>query len=135
MTALSDYLEEKILNWALRGTAMGTAPSTVYIALFTAAPNDGGGGTEVAGGNYSRLAVSTSGGFDAPTSGGVTANTSTLTFPTPSANWGTITHLGIFDAASGGNLLFWGALTSSKTVNNGDPAPQISAGALDITLN
>ena len=135
MTAISDYLESKILNWALRGTAMGTAPANVYIALFTAAPNDAGGGTEVSGGSYARVAVSTSGGFDAPSSGGVTANTNLITFPVPSASWGTITHVGIFDASSGGNLLFWGALTTPVAVNNGDPAPQISAGALDLTLN
>lgn len=135
MTAISDYLEAKILNWALRGTAMGTAPATVYVALFTAAPNDAGGGTEVAGGSYARVGVSTTGGFNAPTTGGLSDNAADITFPTPTAAWGTVTHIGVFDAATGGNLLFHGALTTSKTVNNGDPAPKVLAGALDITLN
>lgn len=135
MAALSDYLEAKVLNWALRGVAMGTAPATVHVALYTVAPNDAGGGTEVSGGSYARASVNTTGGFNAPTTGGLTDNAADITFPTPTANWGTIVAVGVLDAASGGNLLFHGGLTTSKTVNNGDPAPKFTAGQLDITLN
>lgn len=66
--------------------------------------------------------------------GGATQNRVAITFPAPTANWGTVTHFGIFDATSAGNLLFWGALTQSKTVNNGDAAPSFQIGALDVTL-
>lgn len=143
MSAMSDYLENKLIDHILRDQTW-TKPSTIYVALFTAAPNDAGGGTEVSGGSYARVQVGpsltaweqTQGGTGAASSGtgGLTQNAAEITFPTPSANWGSITHFGIFDASSGGNLLFHGALTDAKTVNNGDPAPKFVAGALDITL-
>jgi hypothetical protein len=112
-----------------------TKPTTLAVALFTAAPGDSGGGTEVSGGAYARVARNPlDANWDA-TSGtdGHTANTADITFPTATANWGTITHVGIFDASSGGNLLFYGALTTSKAVNTGDTF-KFSAGDLDITL-
>jgi hypothetical protein len=65
---------------------------------------------------------------------GNTDNAAAITFPTPSANWGTIVAFGIFDATSAGNLLVWGPITPNKTVNNGDPAPSFATGALDITF-
>jgi hypothetical protein len=144
MAAMSDYLENKLIDHVFRNRSY-TVPSTIYVALFTAAPSDSGGGTEVSGGSYARVQVgpsdstweSTQGTTTAVASSGTTGatqNGSTITFPTPSANWGTVTHVGIFDASTSGNLLFHGALTASKTVNNGDPAPTFPAGALDITL-
>jgi hypothetical protein len=144
MSAMSDYLENKLIDHIFRNRSF-TVPSGLYVALFTAAPSDSGGGTEVSGGSYARVQVgpsdsaweSTQGSTAAAASsgtGGATQNGSVITFPTPSGNWGTITHFGIFDASSGGNLLFHGALTTSKTVNNGDPAPQFNAGAIDITF-
>lgn len=144
MANMSDYLENKLVDHIFRGRAF-TAPSTIYVALFTANPSDSGGGTEVSAGGYARVQVgpsdsaweSTQGTTTAVASsgtGGATQNGSAITFGTPTANWGTITGVGIFDAASGGNLLFWGALSVSKTVNNGDPAPSFAAGALDIVL-
>lgn len=141
---MSDYLENKLVDHIFRARSF-TAPSTIYVALFTAAPSDSGGGTEVSGGSYARVQVgpsdsawkSTQGTTTAVASsgtGGQTMNGSSITFPTPSANWGSITHFGIFDASSGGNLLFWGALTTAKTVNNGDPAPSFAGDALTVTL-
>lgn len=115
------------------------------VGLFTAAPSDSGGGTEVTGGSYARGQLNpsfsnwegTNGEVtdtDSAGTGGATQNAVAITFPTPTANWGTITHFAIFDATSGGNMLFHGALTASKTVNNGDPAPSFQIGALDVTL-
>lgn len=140
MAAMSDYLENKIIDWLLRGQAF-TAPATVYVALFTTAPTDAGGGVEVSGGSYARVAVSSSlanwagtqaaGSTTASTgTGGTTSNNGTITFPAPTAAWGVVTSFGVFDAASAGNLLFYANLTTPKTINNGDAAPSFAAGAL-----
>lgn len=145
MAALSDYLENKIIDYVLRGQAF-TAPATVYVGLFTATPSDTGGGTEVTGGSYARVAVTSSlanwAGTQAAASttastgtSGTTSNNASITFPAPTANWGTITSIGIFDAATTGNLLIWGALTTNKTVNNGDAAPSFAAAALSFQLD
>jgi hypothetical protein len=143
MAALSNYLENQLVDHIMRNTAY-TAGTARYVALFTAAPSDSGGGTEVTGGSYARaqLDASTtnwkntqdSGTGASSGTGGATSNASTITFPTPTANWGIASHFGIFDASSAGNLLFHGALTASKTINNGDPAPTFPAGALVITF-
>lgn len=143
MSAFSDYLENKIIDHVLRDTAY-TKPTTIYVALYTSAPSDSGGGTEVSGGSYARVQVgpsqtdwtATQGGTSGASSGtgGHTDNAADITFPAPTANWGSITHFGIHDHVSAGNLLFHGALTTAKTVNNGDPAPKFVASDLDITL-
>lgn len=144
MSAMSDYLENKLIDHIFRNRSF-SVPTTIYVALFTAAPSDSGGGTEVSGGSYARVQVgpsdtaweATQGGTPAAASngtGGATQNGSAITFPTPSGNWGSVTHFGIFDASTSGNLLMHGALTQAKTVNNGDPAPSFAAGALDVTL-
>lgn len=155
MAHMSDFLENKLLDWLLRGQAIGitgasaaagTGPTNSYVGLFTANPSDTGGGTEVATGSYARVAVASSlanwagtqaAASTAASSGtsGTTSNNGAITFPTPSANWGTITGIGIFDASSAGNLLFWAPLTVSKTVNNGDPAPSFAAAALTIQID
>ena len=132
---MSDYLETELRKHVFR-TGSFTKPTVLAIGLFTAAPSDSGGGTEVSGGSYARVQRDP---LDANWTGasgtsGLTDNAAVLTFPAPSANWGVITHFGIFDAISAGNLLFWGALTTPKTVNNGDPAPQFNAGAFDVTF-
>lgn len=144
MTALSNYLENKVLDDLFRATAYAP-PATLYIALFTAAPSDAGGVTEVAGGSYARVAVTsgltawngTHGNTTGASSGtnGTISNAATIAFPTPTANWGSITHFGIFDAAASGNLLVWGALNAAKTVNNGDPAPTFAAGVLTVQID
>lgn len=135
MSAMSDYLEVELRKHIFR-TGSFTKPTGLYIALLTAAPSDAGGGTEVTGGSYARVNLAPGdANWTAPDStGGLTDNAVAITFPTPTANWGSITHFAIFDAASAGNMLFWGALTTPKTVNNGDPAPSFPVGALDITF-
>ena len=135
MSQMSDYLESQLGNLLLR-TQTAWKPTAIYVALFTAAPSDSGGGTEVSGGSYARVQVTQlDANWNAPTGGnGLFTNVNSITFATPSANWGTITHMGIFDAVTAGNLLIWGALTTSKTVNNGDPAPSFPATTLAITF-
>lgn len=135
MSAMSDYLEGQIRAHIFR-TASFTKPTVLGIALFTAAPSDSGGGTEVTGGSYARVdRPPLDANWNAASStDGLTDNAADIVFPAPTANWGLVTHFAIFDAISGGNLLFWGALTASKTINNGDPAPKFVAGALDVTL-
>lgn len=135
MSAMSDYLEGQIRAHIFR-TASFTKPTVLAIGLFTAAPSDSGGGTEVSGGSYARVSLNPlDANWTAPDStGGLTANASAITFPSPTGNWGTITHFGIFDATSAGNLLFWGALTTSRIVNSGDAAPSYAIGALTVTF-
>lgn len=141
MAALSDYLENKLLDFLLRGQTF-TAPTTVYVGLLTAAPSDTGGGTEASGGSYARVAVASSlanwAGTQSAASttassgtGGTTSNNAAINFPTPSAGWGTVTHFAVYDAASAGNLLFYGALGTSKTINSGDA---VSFAAAQLTF-
>jgi len=135
MSAMSDYLEGEIIKHIFR-TGSFTKPTALYVGLFTAAPNDAGGGTEVSGGSYARAQHNPAdANWAAPGAGdGLTSNLAEITFPTPTANWGQVTHIGIFDAATAGNLLLHGALTTPKTINNGDPAPKFAAGELDVTF-
>ena len=132
MGSKGDFLENKVLDHVLGGGDY-SRPATVYVALYTATPSDSGGGTEVSGGSYARVAVTNNSTNWPAASGGSKSNGTAITFPTPSANWGTVTSFGILDASSGGNLLYWGALAANKTINNGDAAPQFAAGALTIT--
>lgn len=143
MSAMSDYLENKLIDQIFRGQSAPTT-TTLYVGLLTAAPSDSGGGTEVSGGSYARVAVSSSlsnwagtqsAGSTVASSGtsGQTSNNGAITFPTPTAGWGTVTHFGIYDAASGGNLLFFGALTIAKTVNQADTVT-FPAASLSITF-
>lgn len=135
MSAATNVLEDNIVMHLFR-TGTYTKPTTIAIGLFTAAPGETGGGTEVSGGSYARVSVNPLDANWAATSGGngQTSNVSAIVFATPSANWGTITHFGIFDATTSGNLMIYAALTTSKTVNNGDPAPQFNASALTVTV-
>jgi hypothetical protein len=135
MSAMSDWLEGQIRAHIFR-TASFTKPSALYVALYTAAPSDSGGGTEVTGGSYARVQRDPldANWTAASATDGKTDNAAAITFPAPTANWGQVTHFGIFDASTSGNLLFWGALTQSKTVNSGDPAPEFQAAALSITF-
>jgi hypothetical protein len=128
VAGFSDYYENKVIDHMLRNQAF-TPPSTVYVGLYTAAPTDAGGGTEVSGGSYARQAVTL-----AAASAGATQNSADITFPTATADWGTIVAAGLFDAASAGNLLAWNNLTASKTVNNGDTF-KITAGSLTISVD
>lgn len=126
MSAMSDYLENKILDHVL-GTTAYTAPTTVYVGLATASFADDNSGTELTGNNYSRVAAT----FDAAASG-TTDNSAAIEFAAATGSWGDVSHFGLFDASSGGNLLIHGAFTTSKTIASGDVL-KISAGDLDIT--
>jgi hypothetical protein len=132
MSALSSYLENKINDHVLGGSDY-TRVATVYFALFTSAPTESGGGTECSGGSYARVsATNNSTNFPASVSG-TKANGTAITFATASANWGTVTSFGVFDAASGGNLLYFGNLSSTRTVTSGDTA-RFAAGDFTITF-
>jgi len=126
---ISNYLENKIIDHVLRNTAYTTPGTSIYIGLHTADPGEAGGGTEASGGDYARIQVTA---WDSPASR-ATQNTNAINFAAASADWGTITHIGIWDNSSGGNLLFYGALTASKVINNGDVF-SIAAGELDVSL-
>jgi hypothetical protein len=136
MSAMSNYLEVELRRHLFR-TGSYTKPAGLHIGLFTEAPSDSGGGVEVSGGSYARASRAPSdANWTAPDgTGGLTANAAVITFPSPTANWGIVTHFGIFDAASGGNLLFHGQLSTPRVINNMDSAPEFAAGALTITFD
>lgn len=130
---LSDYTKNMLRTGFFR-TGAFVKPAGLYKAFFTAAPTDAGGGTEVVGGSYGRVQV---GPLDAVWSAhatpGRTQNVSAVTFPAPTANWGTATHSAYFDAAVAGNMLWWNQLATARVVNNGDPAPVFAPGTIDFT--
>jgi len=123
---LSNYLEDKLIDHFL-GTTTFTKPSAVYVALYTVAPSDVGGGTEVTGGSYARQTAT----FTA-SSAGATSNSANVDFVTMPA--ATVVAIGIHDASTGGNLLLWGTLTTNKTTDAGDTL-RIATGDLDISID
>ena len=136
MTAKGDVLETAMLNHEYR-TATRAKPANKWIALFTADPLDAGSGAEVTGTGYARVQVAVAdASWSAPadSSGNmVITNAIAITFPTPGGNWsGPITHWASMDANTGGNVMHRGALTTPRTVNNGDQAPTFAIGALTI---
>lgn len=126
MSAFSDYLENKVLDHVFGGNAY-SAPGTLYLALYTSDPGDDNSGTECSGTSYARQTIAFTVTND------TASNTSAVEFPTAGSAWGTITHVGILDALTSGNLLAHGALTASKTVAQGDVF-RVPAADLDITL-
>lgn len=125
--SFSNYLETELLDHVFANNAY-TSPSTVYVSLHTANPDEDASGTEVSGGGYVRQA----GSF---TVSGNTATTSAaIEYPTATAGYGTVTHVAVWDASSSGNMLAYAALTASKTIATGDVF-RIPAGDLDITLD
>ena len=125
--SFSNYLETKVLGHVFGATAY-TAPATLYLALFTSNPAEDGSGTEVTGGGYVRQTVAFT------VTGNTASNTAAVEYPTASANYGTVTHVGVYDASTGGNLLAYAALTSSKSIETGDVF-RVPTGDLDITLD
>jgi len=126
MSAMSDYLENEILDHIL-GTGAYTMPSAVYVGLSTGSFGDDNSGTELTGNNYARVAAT----FSAAASG-TTSNSAAIEFAAATGSWGSVSHFGIFDASSAGNLLIHGAFTTAKTIESGDIL-KISTGDLDIT--
>jgi len=127
MSETSNYLENALINAVLRNTSY-TSPATVYLALYTSDPTDADTGTECSGTGYTRQAVT----FGAP-SNGVTTNSAAVEYAQAGNSWGTITHIGLRDASSGGNLLFHTPLDASKTIATGDVF-RVAAGSLSVTL-
>lgn len=155
MAAMTDTLENKLVDWFFRGQAIGlngataaagTGPANLYIGLLTAVPTDSTAGTEVSGNGYARVTVASSMANWAGTqgagttvassgTGGTTSNNGILTFPNPNpSGWGTIAGVGIYDQSSGGNLLVYSALTIAKTVNAGDTVT-FQAGQLTFQID
>lgn len=155
MSAMTDTLENALIDWFFRGQAFSLAgasaaaasgPTALFFGLLTANPTDSSAGTEVTGGSYGRVSVASSlanwAGTQAAASttastgtSGTTSNNNAVTFPAPTANWGTITGMGLYSASSGGSLLAYSALTTSKTVNNGDAAPSFPAGTFTYQID
>ena len=137
MAAFTDYLENKLIDQLFRAQPY-TFPSTLHYGLLTAAPTDSTGGTEVTGGAYARIGVICSlanfagtqgAGTTAASSGvsGATSNNAPITFPANTAAWGTVTHYGIWDAATGGNLMMWGVLSVAKVIGVGEAQQAFAA--------
>ena len=134
MTAASNYLENKVLDHVLKNTAY-SQPSSLYLGLFNntstnaAANLEAGTLTdEVSGGSYARKTVAF-----AASSGGTAATSATVTFDAATASWGSVTHVAVLDASTSGNVLFWGAVTTAKTIDSGDTF-QVTSGNLTISL-
>jgi hypothetical protein len=139
-TSISSYLEDQILNW-VKGTNVVASPATLYVALYTAAPNDAdASGTEVSGNAYARVGVTSVTGWSAIAAAGAgtgdsITNAGIITFPTPTpAGWGTVTHFAIYDSLTVGHELFWAVLTASKVINAGD-AVTFPIGSLAIFID
>jgi hypothetical protein len=128
MAELSNYLENKLLDHVLRNVSY-TSPTTVYVGLYTSDPGDGNTGTEVSGGSYARqiLSVTTA-------SGGIVTSSADVTFPQATGSWGTVSHIGLLDSLTSGNLLMHTPLTTSRAIESGDIL-KISTGNLTAALD
>ena len=130
MASFTDYTENLVLNWLLT-TNSATRPTAWYVALFTAAPSDTGGGTEVSGNGYTRTATGT---MTVAGTATTASNDAAIEFAAASGgNWGTITHAAIMDASTAGNMLAWAPLTTARTINDGDVF-RIPAASLTVSL-
>ncbi|WP_027591556.1 hypothetical protein [Pseudomonas sp. RL] len=134
MSGFSDYLENQLINVTLRGSSY--TGGGVYIALFTSDPTDGATGSEVVDSGYTRQRAHqsvASDGFTAP-SNGSSSNTRNIVFPAVVDTQITVTHWAVFDAQTGGNMLYHAPLTNPKTL---DPSDVLSfpTGSLTITLS
>ncbi|MFD2116334.1 hypothetical protein ACFSTH_08385 [Paenibacillus yanchengensis] len=132
MGAMSNYLEVALLNAVFRNTPF-TSPTTVYLALYTSDPTEADTGTEVSGGAYARQAVT----FSAPTQVGSKAtisNSADASFAVATAAWGTVTHVGLRTAATGGNLLYYGPVNNARSILVNDQL-KFLAGELILDLD
>ncbi len=126
MAGKTTAVANRVLNLLLKGTTF-TPPSTYYLALFTAAPNeDGTGGTEVSATDYVRQPVVFSTAAD-----GVSSNTAVIDFDTTASPWGIVTHFVLFDAVSGGEMWFFTSISPYTVPANG--IVQVQIGDLRIT--
>lgn len=137
--SITNAFAKRVLDHVFRSAALGLDATNVWVGLMTAVTDaEAGTVTEVSGGAYARVAVARSGtpGWVAATTAdpSATENSGTITFPTATASWGTVTHFGIWDAATVGVLIWWADLTTPKTISSGDTAT-FAAGAIDLTLD
>ena len=127
--SLTNSFETSVLTWLLTASSPSPArPTAWYLGLFTAAPGESGGGTELSGSSYARQSITFT------VSGNNASNNAAIEFPTASGSWGTITHVAVFDASTSGNMIAYASLTASKTIDTGDVL-RVPAGDLDITLD
>lgn len=125
--SLSNAFETTTLEWLFTTTSV-TRPTAWYLALYTVAPTDTGGGTECSGTSYARQS------FTMSVSGNLATNTANIEYPTAGGTWGTLVAVGVFTAVTGGTLIAYGDLTTSKAIDTGDVF-RIPTGDLDITLD
>ena len=125
--SLTNTFETTTLEWLFTASAV-TRPTSWYLALYTVAPDDTGGGTECSGTGYARQS------FTMSVSGNTASNTANVEFPTAGGSWGTITSVGVFTASTGGTLIAYGNLATSKAIDTGDVL-RVPTGDLDITLD
>ena len=130
MAGLTNYAEDLVLDW-LFTTASATRPTSWYVGLYTVAPGEGGGGTEVSGGSYARVSATFTVSGTAPTTA---SNSAAVEFPEATGSWGTIVAAGMFDSLSSGNLIAFASLTTSKSIGTGDVL-RFNTGEIDITLD
>ncbi|UCC98686.1 MAG: hypothetical protein JSW66_02080 [Phycisphaerales bacterium] len=131
MGSFSDYWENKVLDHIFGNDSY--TPPTIFVALSTAEPlDDASGVAEPSGNGYAR--VETGASDWSVSSGGSVSNATSITFPTASGSWGTITHFGLFDSVTGGNMLAYGALNQPKAIGNSDTG-KFEAGDLEINLD
>lgn len=127
--SFSNFWENENLDH-LFGKGVYTPPTNIFVGLSTANPQDDGSGLAEPAAGYARVQTSPS-DWTVAANGSLT-NANTITFPTSTGSWGTINYVALFDAASGGNMLAWGALTTPKVVESGK-TPKFNAGALTCT--
>jgi len=126
--SLSNTFETHVLTYLFKTDSL-TRPTQYHLALYTAAPNDAGGGTEVSGNGYTRKTVAWT------VSGNNATNTSAIEFPACTGSaWGTITHIGVHTASSGGDLIVHSVLTAAKSIAVGDVL-RVNIGELDVNLD
>lgn len=133
MSDFSNYTETQIIDWMSQGAAMPSAPGTVYVALHTGDPGDDGSASEVGAADYAREGVTAGTGWNTPTTD-TFENAAEISFGTAANNWGTISHVSLWDAATGGNCLAVGSLSAAKAVNVDDEAT-FAAGDLSFTVD
>ena len=127
----SDALENEVLDGVLGGPQLALA-ATVWAALYTAAPTDAGGGTEVTGGSYARVSITNNATNWPAAAAGSKSNGTAIVFPQATANWGTVVAFAIHRHVTNDDILIWGDLTASKSVENGDTA-QFAIGGITYT--
>ena len=124
--SMTDYLENKVLDGTVKATTY-TAPATVYMALYSTAPSEAGGGTELVGNGYSRQSIA----FANSAASGSITNTGNVSFSCTGNAWSVQGHA-ITDASSAGNILYWS--TTNKAVAPGETFTY-AVGKITININ